>query len=1508
MSDEQKLIDYLKRVTADLQRTRQRLDEAEAKAHEPIAIVAMSCRYPGGVRTPEDLWQLVADGADVIGGLPTDRGWDLDGLYDPDPDKTGTSYARDGGFLHDASGFDAGFFGISPREALAIDPQQRILLEIAWEAFERAGIDPTSLRGSRTGVFTGVMYSDYAARLMPDPPAEFEGFLGNGSAPSVASGRVSYSFGLEGPAVTVDTACSSSLVAMHLAAQALRNGDCSLALAGGVTVMATPTLFVEFSRQRGLAPDGRCKPFAAAADGTGWGEGAGLLLLERLSDAQRNGHPVLAVLRGTAVNQDGASNGLTAPNGPSQQRVIRAALANARLMAGDVDAVEAHGTGTTLGDPIEAQALLATYGQDRPAERPLYLGALKSNIGHTQAAAGVAGVIKMVEAMRHGVLPKTLHIDQPSPHVDWSEGAVELLTDHQDWPETGRPRRAGVSSFGISGTNAHVILEHAPTPVAETEPDADGEPADGVLAWPISARTEAGVRAQAARLHAHLSKHPDLTPREVGAALAGRTQFDQRAVLIGSRREDFLRALNVVIDGESATNVLRGTAAGSGKLAFLLSGQGSQRAGAGRELYETQPVFAEALDRVLALLEPGLRDIMFAEPGTPQAELINDTRHTQPALFALQTALYRLLEHQGITPDYLLGHSIGEVTAAHLAGILNLEDATTLVTARARLMADLPREGGMVAVQATEEQILPLLNDRVSIAAINGPQSLVVSGDTDTIDLTGYRTRALTVSHAFHSPHMDGMLDDFLTIASGLTYHPATIPVVSNITGELATDELRDPAYWVQHVRGTVRFHHGLTTLHTHNTTTHLELGPTTTLTTLTGPTATPTLRPNRPENHTLTTAHAHLHTHGHTTPTPTPTRHQTNPTPLPTYPFQHQTYWLNRTTPPASPDTAEDRFWEAVGSNDLASLTAVLDMDEAQLSVLLPALSAWRQQRHLRYRAAWRPVPEPEAGLAGTWLVVVPASSEGQEPVSAVLRALTEAGAVAVPVPVDAGASAAEDLGLLLADATGGGPVAGVLALTALADEPHPKQPSATAGLVVSAQLPLALESAGIGAPVWFVTRGAVSTGPTDGPSDPRQAQVWGLGQVLAGELRGRWGGLVDLPSGAPDAALRARLAGVLAGGADEAAVRASGVLGRRLARVKGGGSEAARPWRPRGTVLVTGGTSGLGAEAARWLARAGAERLVLTTPPGGAPAGAGAASVLGVPVLVVECDPADREALAAVLAAADDGPALTAVVHAPEVAPSASADPEEIGRSVCAATNLHELTAGHELDAFVLFGSAAGTLGGAGLANRAAVDAFQESLVRLRRSAGQPALAVAWGPVSAADPLTGAGLRPLSPGAAMAVLAEAAEDGPGTVLLMDASWDGPLPGPAARSRHRLLDDLRESPGAGGGTAGSDGPDGSADGRNGLRLRLAEAAGEERQDLLLAFVLAQAADVLGHGSADEVDPDLSFLELGFSSFTALELSTRLEAAAGLSVPPAVIYEHPSPLALVRRLCAELDR
>src|SRR6185312_8965487 len=806
-----------------LKRTNRALLE---RSSEPIAIVGMSCRFPGGVDSPESLWQMVAEGRDVISDFPTDRGWDLGALYDPDPDARHKCYVNTGGFVDNVADFDAAFFGIAPSEALAMDPQHRMLLELSWEALERAGIDPSGLRGSATGVFAGLIVQGYGMLA-----EEIEGYRLTGMTSSVASGRVSYVLGLEGPAISVDTACSSSLVALHMAVHSLRSGECDLALAGGATVNATPTVFVEFSRHRGLAPDGRSKAYAGAADGVGWSEGGAILVVERLSDAQRLGHPVLAVVRGSAVNQDGASNGLTAPNGPSQQRVVRAALENAGLAASEVDVVEGHGTGTTLGDPIEAQALLATYGQDRGSSEPLWLGSIKSNMGHTQAAAGVAGVIKMVQAMRHETLPATLHVDAPSPHVDWTAGSVSLLTEARPW-NAARPRRAGVSSFGISGTNAHVIVEAAPE-----APQREAGPARPVVPWVLSAKTATALAAQAARVAEYLRAHDELDVADVGWTLAGRSTFEHRAVVVAAGRDRLLAGLDELANDDPAGSVIRGAATPAGKTVFVFPGQGSQWLGMGIELLDTAPVFArqiQACDEAFSeFVDWSLIEVLRSAPGAPGMDRVDVV---QPVLFAVMVSLAELWKSVGVSPDAVIGHSQGEIAAAYVAGALSLRDAARVVTLRSKLLRSLAGPGGMLSIACSTERARELLapyGTRVSIAAVNGRSAVVVSGDVDALDeLVGFcadlelRTRRIDVDYASHSVEVEAIRGDLAEVLSGIEPHSSRIAFFSTVTGNRLDTAGLDADYWYRNIRQTVQFDQAVRSASEHGYRTFIESSP----------------------------------------------------------------------------------------------------------------------------------------------------------------------------------------------------------------------------------------------------------------------------------------------------------------------------------------------------------------------------------------------------------------------------------------------------------------------------------------------------------------------------------------------------------------------------------------------------------------------------------------------------------------------------------------------------------
>jgi acyl transferase domain-containing protein/D-arabinose 1-dehydrogenase-like Zn-dependent alcohol dehydrogenase/acyl carrier protein len=1560
-------------------------------ADDPIVVIGIGCRYPGGVESAADLWRLVSDGVDAIGEFPADRGWDV--TYDPSG-RPGTSYTRSGGFLSDVDGFDPAFFGISPREALAMDPQQRLMLETAWETFEHAGIDPTSLRGSRTGVFAGIWSSGYGSG---EHAADLEGYLSTGTATSVTSGRVSYLLGLEGPAMSVDTACSSSLVAIHLASQALRSGECTLALAGGVTVMVSPDGYVEFSRQRGLAPDGRIKSFADSADGTSWSEGAGLVLLERLSDARRNGHRVLAVVRGSAVNQDGASNGLTAPNGPSQERVIRQALANAGLSVADVDAVEAHGTGTTLGDPIEAQALLATYGQDR--DRPVWLGSIKSNIGHTQAAAGVAGVIKMVMALRHGELPRTLHVDAPTSRVEWDSGDVRLLTESVAWPETGRPRRAGVSAFGISGTNAHVVLEQAPAvPVAD--------PVSAVVPWQLSAKSADALRAQARRLHAFVTEHPELGSGEIGSALAStRARFAHRAVVT----TDFLAGLDSLAQGAPHPGLVVGDALNSGKTAFVFPGQGSQWSGMGRGWYEAFPVFAAALDEVCEHLEAhlgqSLRDVVFNG-----GALLDQTVFTQTGLFAVEVALFRLVEHWGVRPDYLVGHSIGELAAAHVAGVLSLADASALVAARGRLMQDLPSGGAMVSIQASEAEVVETLGG-LDIAAVNGPSSVVVSGAEDAVEAVaelwrsrGRSVKRLTVSHAFHSARMDPMLVEFGEVAARMTFHAPTIPIVSTV------EDVDNPAYWVRQVRDTVRFGDAMEWLGANGASRILELGP---------------QRRDRDEVDGLLTAVARLWVGGADWSFPAVNIE------LPTYPFQRESFWLK-------PSTSADVTGAGLRSVDHPVLRALVELPDEQGFVLTGLLSQGRQEWLAEHVIAGTPllpgtafvelavwagrhagcpvvdelVLEAPLALRGEVSVQVTVGPEEDGRRTIAIHSRTDQdwtrhatgtlGQVASrqsvswpvdPEPVDTtglyesfgdvgfeygpvfqgvrsawrdGADLVAEISLPDVDGT---PFAlhpalldAALQTVTLVDDAarHGRMPFSFRGVSVwrsgmaaarvrlsptgpdtfavslfsatgepiavidsltlrepAAVLPRdslfrvdwqPLTGASTGSVPEFQvhsvpadadpetavrdvlrvvqdflrdsatrlvvrTRDAVSVTPGEDITDLAAAAVWGLVRSAMTEHPDRFV-LVDADEPTEEAV---RLA--LASGEPQVAIRDGRVHVPRLRRFDGGGQTLSLA---EGTVLITGGTGALGRAVARHLVTAHGARNVLLV-------GRNAADVVETGITTAVCDVADRVALAELIASVE--PPLTAVIHAAGVLDDAvveSMTADQLARvwrsKALGAWHLHELTKELDLQAFVLFSSAAGVLGGPGQGNYAAANTFLDALATHRQANGLPAVSLGWGYWALTSGMTGkltatdhqritrSGVLPMPSDEALALFDTALASGESNLapVRLDLAGLRRLGDPPALLRALV----------------------------GPRVRRAAPATEDVAELVLSVV----AGVLGHASSAMINPLHAFKDLGFDSLTSVELRNQLNAETGLRLPATLTFDYPTPARLAEHL------
>nr|WP_263172735.1 type I polyketide synthase [Streptomyces sp. SCSIO ZS0520] len=1555
-----KIVGALRESLKETERLRRANQQLTAAAREPIAIVAMSCRYPGGVRDAEGLWDLLVEGRDAISGFPHNRDWDLEGLYDPDPDRQGTVYATEGGFLHDADQFDPAFFGISPREATVMDPQQRLLLETSWEAFERGGIDPAALRGTKTGVFVGAAYQGYVPDW-PHMPEGLEGHLVTGISASIMSGRISYTLGLEGPAVTIDTACSSSLVALHLACQSLRQGDCSLALAGGAAVMGAPMGLIGFARQRGLAWDGRCKAFAEGADGMGLGEGVGMLLLERLSDARRNGHQVLAVVRGSAVNQDGASNGLTAPNGRSQQRVIRQALANAGLTADQVDAVEAHGTGTPLGDPIEAGALLATYGKDRPEERPVLVGSLKSNIGHPQAAGGIGGVIKMVQALRHDLLPKTLHADRRSSRIDWGSGAVELLTEARAWPRGEQPRRAGISAFGASGTNVHTLIEEAPETAAPAPDGAEGGEAasaplgGGLLPWVLSAKSEAALRAQARQLLTHAGTHPELSPAEIGYSLAAtRSRFSHRAVVAGADREELLTALRELASHDSPSAAVvrgNGTLAADPRPVFVFPGQGSQWAGMAVELLDSSPVFAARLaecESALAeFVDWSLTGVLREAEGEPSLERVDVV---QPALWAIMISLAEVWRACGVTPAAVVGHSQGEIAAAVVAGALSLQDGARVVALRSQAIGrQLAGRGGMMSVSQPADQVrerLTAWDGTLSLAAVNGPASTVVSGEPDALrelqeacEADGIRAKIIPVDYASHSAHVEELRAELLDVLAPIRAQSAEIPFCSTVTGELVDTASLDAGYWYRNLRETVELDTAIGALSEAGFALFVEASPHPVLT-MPVQEAAPeavvvgSLRRGEGGPARFAASLGEAFARGAEVDwTALFAGTDARPVDLPTYAFQRQRYWLEgQAAAPTAADPEDAAFWEAVEREDTTQLAGQLDLDSEALTHVLPSLAAWRRGRReravldsWRYHVTWAPLDDtlasPHTGVlqGGDWLLVAPASAgaEGEQ----IAAALRVHGARVRLWELTREEAGREELAARLGQLTAEGAPTGVLSLLALDEEPWTAGEAQPAGFAQHLALLQALGDAGADLPLWCATRGAVATGRAETVARPLQALNWGLGRIAAVEYPQRGGGLIDLPE-ILDERAAARLCGVLAGqaaGEDQLALRASGVQGRRLVRATA--ALAAEGWQPRGTVLVTGGTGGLGAHVARWLARSGAARLVLTSRRGEqAPGAAELAEELraaGTEVLLAACDVSDRAALAALLDRIDEeGPALDAVVHTAGVLDDGVLDTLTPARAqgvlrpkVDAALHLDELTRTRELSAFVLFSSFAGTLGGPGQGSYAAANAFLDALAQQRRAQGLPATSVAWGAWSGGGlvdeqvkaRLRATGMPAMAPDSAVAALQQALDAGDAYVAVADIEWDRLIAATPALGSAPVLAALPEAQPAPNTTATGAGTEGATP----LAERLAGLSRTQAEEALTQLAATEVAAALGYADPSEVEAGRAFRELGFDSLTAVDLRNRLSTATGLRLPVTLVFDYPTVSALARFLLDE---
>jgi acyl transferase domain-containing protein/acyl carrier protein len=1510
------------------------LEQAEARRSEPIAVVGLGCRFPGGADSPETFWRMLHDGVDAISEVPPDR-WDVERYYDPDPEAPGKMYTRWGGFVEGVDRFDAGFFGISPREAAAMDPQQRLLLEVAWEALEHGGLSPERLTDSATGVFIGIGAPDYAMRLA-STAGQVELYAATGNAFSVASGRLSYVLGLQGPCISLDTACSSSLVATHLAIQSLRNAECHLALVGGVNLILEPETTMVFCKSRMLALDGRCKTFDAAADGYVRGEGCGVVVLKRVSDALADGDRILALLRGSAVNQDGRSSGLTAPNGVAQEKLLRAALAAAGVEPGQVDYVEAHGTGTALGDPIELRALNAVYGPGHSADRPLRIGSVKTNIGHLEPAAGIAGLIKTVLALQHEEIPPHLHFKTPSTHIDWERMPIAVAAQAVAWPPSARPRIAGISSFGFSGTNAHLIIEEARLPAAVS---AGRQRPLHIL--PISAKDDAALQALSAAYGSRLAEAGDPAAADICfSASAGRSHFGHRLAVIGATGTQLARGLSSFGRGAPEPAAVHGVlpeGAPRPRIAFLFTGQGAQYAGMGRELNESQPVFRTALEACDEALQPYLKTsligVLYPPPGA-QAQhpsLLDQTGWTQPVLFAFEYALAELWRSWGVQPSAVMGHSVGEYAAACVAGLFSLQDGLRLIAERGRLMQAQPLGGRMAAVFADAGRVVPAIagyERTVAVAAFNGPENTVISGAGDDVQAIldrlgaeGITSRPLDVSHAFHSPLMDPMLDAFEDAAAQVAYQPLRVRLIGNLTGEAAdADELARPQRWRRHVREPVRFAESIRNLYAQGFRIFLEIGPHPTLLGMAarclpeapGMQWLPSLRRGRGDWQQMLESLAALYAGGARIDWAGFDRdYGRSRVALPTYPFQRRRYWVApretaRTARPEPPAVAvgEGGDW----LYRLAFRPKALPESQGPL-----APSGLKRYWLLADRAGLAERLAERLRRAGVQCALVYASDPDapNAPGRVVDRSAKDAMADALRAFIEEGQGAPVGIVYLWgldANWPAGGAKAG----------PAASHQALCGGLLHLVQAVEALDRVKQ-TRLWIVTRGAQGSAPS-APGHVGQAPLWGLGRVVLSEFPGLIGALIDLDVDGYAEDDLAQLLGELSAVDAENQVAFHRGL-RRVARLTPAAFSAPAGQAPaverNASYLITGGLGGLGLKVAAWLARQGAGRLVLVGRK--APCAAAAQAIeaiekMGTCVCVRQVDVSKEAAVAELITEiAQDAPPLRGVFHMAGTLDDGVLSAQSLPRltavaapKVAGAWNLHRATRSLDLDFFVMFSSVTTLLGLAGQGNFAAANAFMDALAYYRRAQGLASLSIDWsawsegGIASQLDSrerrrLTAAGVEFIAPGKGLQILSQllpqgsaAADRSSAQIAVLPIDWGELVRANAGAAWTPLYAEIiekfaqsQESPPQSGLT----------------RSALVEAGPEERKNLLEGYLARQVAGILML-PLEELDPRQPITTLGFDSLMAVTVRNRIERDLDIALPVVKLLEGHSVSAL----------